>query len=78
MELHIHQATQHHTSKQCGANQISASGQCIPYSISGGMVTGATINTNDNSIIISINAEDDGTLTVSPTKTTRRYLHGTS
>ena len=55
-------------SKQCSVNQISASGQCITYSISGGMVTGATINTNDNSIIISINAEDDGTLTVSPTR----------
>ena len=27
------------TSKQCDANEISASGQCIPFSISGGMVT---------------------------------------
>ena len=32
------------------------------------MVTGATLNTDDNSIVISINAEDDGTLTVSPTR----------
>jgi len=55
--------------KQCGANDISASGQCIPYSISGGIVTGATLNTNDNSIVININAEDDGTLTVTPSKT---------
>jgi len=55
--------------KQCGVNDISASGQCIPYSISGGIVTGATLNTNDNSIVISINAEDDGTLTVTPSKT---------
>ncbi len=54
--------------KQCGVNQISASGHCITYSISGGMVTGATLNTDDNSIVISINAEDDGTLTVSPTR----------
>jgi predicted secreted protein with PEFG-CTERM motif len=46
--------------KKCGANDISASGQCIPYSISGGMVISATINTNDNSIVININAEDDG------------------
>ncbi len=53
--------------KACGGNEISASGQCIPYSISGGMVTGATLNAGDNgSIIISINAEDDGTLTVTP------------
>ena len=55
-------------SAQCGANNISASGQCVPYSISGGVVTGAIINTNDNSIIVSINAEDDGTLTVTPSK----------
>jgi len=55
--------------KQCGANDISASGHCIPYSISGGTVTSATLNTNDNSIVININAEDDGTLTVNPSKT---------
>jgi len=55
--------------KQCSANELSASGQCVPYSISGGMVIGATINTNDNSIVININAEDDGTLTVTPSKT---------
>ena len=57
--------------KQCGANEISASGQCVPFSISGGAVTSATINSGDNgSIIISINAEDDGMLTVTPSKTT--------
>ncbi|MFQ5782056.1 MAG: PEFG-CTERM sorting domain-containing protein [Nitrosopumilus sp.] len=55
--------------KQCGANELSVSGQCIPYSISGGMVTGATINTNDNSIVISINADEEGTLTINPSKT---------
>ena len=42
------------TSKQCGVNQISASGHCISYSISGGMVTGATLNTDDNSIVITL------------------------
>ena len=55
--------------KQCGANELTASGQCVPFTISGGMITGATLNTNDNSIVISINAEDDGTLTVTPSKT---------
>jgi len=55
--------------KQCSVNELSASGQCVPFSISGGMVTSATLNTNDNSIVISINAEDDGTLTISPSKT---------
>ena len=56
------------TSKQCGAGEISADGHCVPYSISGGMVTSATINTNDNSIIINIDAQEDGTLTVTPSK----------
>ncbi len=57
------------TDKQCGANEISASGQCIPYSISGGTVIDATLNTKDNSIVININAEDDGVLTITPSKT---------
>ena len=60
--------------KQCGAKELSASGQCIPFSISGGMVTSATINTNENSIVISINAEDDGILTVSPTATVQEGI----
>ncbi len=55
--------------KKCSATELSASGQCIPFRISGGMVTGATINTNDNSIVISINAKEDGTLTITPSKT---------
>ena len=55
--------------KKCGANELSASGQCVPFSISGGEVTSAMLNTNDNSIVIMINAKDDGTLTVSPSKT---------
>ena len=33
------------------------------------MVTSAIINTDDNSIIININAEEDGILTISPSKT---------
>jgi len=55
--------------KQCGVKELSTSGQCVPFSISGGEVTSAILNTNDNSIVIMINAEDDGTLTVSPSKT---------
>ena len=56
------------TSSQCGVNEITASGQCIPFTISGGTVTSAIINTDDNSIIININAEDDGILTINPSK----------
>ncbi|AFS80219.1 hypothetical protein NKOR_01565 [Candidatus Nitrosopumilus koreensis AR1] len=58
------------SSKQCGASEISADGHCIPFSISGAVVTGATLNTDDNSIVININArESDGILTVTPSKT---------
>ena len=57
------------TSKQCGGNEITANGHCVPFSISGGKVTSATLNTNDNSIVINISATDDGTLTVTPSKT---------
>jgi predicted secreted protein with PEFG-CTERM motif len=56
-------------SKKCSTNEIAIGDNCVPFSISGGMVTGATINTNDNSIVISINAKDDGTLTITPSKT---------
>ncbi len=57
------------TSKQCGTNEITANGHCVPFSISGGEVTSATLNTKDNSIVISINSNDDGILTVTPSKT---------
>jgi len=56
-------------SKQCGVSEITADGYCIPFSISGGAVTSATLNTNDNSIVINISSTDDGTLTVTPSKT---------
>ena len=62
------------STKQCGVNDLSASGQCIPYSISGGTITGTTLNTDDNSIVVSINAEDDGILTVSPSKTVQEGI----
>ncbi len=62
-------STPEQPAKQCGANELSASGQCVPYNISGGMVTGASINTDDNSIVINISADDDGTLVVNPSTT---------
>ena len=53
-------------SKQCSSTEISASGQCIPYTISGAKVTSASINTDDNSIIINIDSKKSGTLIVTP------------
>ena len=62
------------TNKQCSAMELSANGQCIPFTISGGTVTSATLNTNDNSIVIMINAEEDGTLTINPSTTVQKGI----
>ena len=51
------------------SREITANGHCVPFSISGGAITSATLNTNDNSIVINISSVDDGTLTVTPSKT---------
>ena len=50
----------------CGASEFAVEGKCVPYSITGGVVTGTSVNTNDNSLIVKISANEDGTLTISP------------
>ncbi|MFB5605044.1 MAG: PEFG-CTERM sorting domain-containing protein [Nitrosarchaeum sp.] len=56
-------------SDKCGSSEIYLKGDyCVPYSITGGVVTGASINNNDKSIIIKINANADGTFTFTPEK----------
>ena len=61
-----HKPTTPESSEKCGDSSISADGNCISYNITGGVVTGASINTNDNSVIVRISANDDGVLTLSP------------
>jgi len=52
---------------KCGPSELSIDGRaCIPFSISGGTVTGAHANTVDNSIIVSISSTEPGTLTLNP------------
>ena len=46
----------------------------IPYDISGGILTSATVNTDNNSVIISIDSDDDGTLTISPSESTQKGI----
>ncbi len=53
---------------QCDAGSLAVDDQCVPFSISGGMVTSATLNIDDKSIVINIDSEDDGTLTINPSK----------
>jgi len=52
----------------CGDSELSVEGNCIPYTITGGVVTGTSVNTKDNSLIVKINAKEDGMITLSPTK----------
>ena len=55
-------------SKGCGDSEIAVKGKCVPFSISGGTVTSVTVNPNDKSLIVMINAKEDGTLTLNPSK----------
>ena len=56
-------------SDKCGSSEIYLMGDyCVPYSITGGVVTSASINSNDKSIIIMIRSNDGGTLTLNPDK----------
>ena len=54
---------------KCSANEIAVLSECIPYTISGGNVIEATANTKDKSIIITIEATDDGILKLQPPTT---------
>ena len=61
----------HHDDIECSSNEIAIYDACTAYDISGGHVISATVNTNDNSVIINIDADDDGTLTISPSESTQ-------
>ncbi len=54
--------------EKCGESELSVEGNCVPYSISGGIVTGVSVNTDDNSLIVMISANEDGTITLTPSK----------
>ena len=53
-------------SKQCRPSELSVADQCMSYTITGGTVTGTAVDGTSKSIIISIDAQDDGTLTLNP------------
>jgi predicted secreted protein with PEFG-CTERM motif len=63
-----------HTHSECGSNEVAIVDACTSYDISGGHVISATVNTNDNSVIINIDADDDGTLTISPSTSTQEGI----
>ncbi len=54
------------TTSRCSQDEFLASNQCIPFEISGGTVSSATINPGDKSIVVTVSASSDGTLTINP------------
>jgi predicted secreted protein with PEFG-CTERM motif len=64
----------HHDDVDCGSSEVNVGGNCTSYDISGGHVISATVNTNDNSFIVNIDADDDGTLTISPSTSTQKGI----
>jgi len=50
----------------CGPSELSATGACVPFSISGATITGTWFSSQTNSLTVKISSFDDGTLTVSP------------
>jgi predicted secreted protein with PEFG-CTERM motif len=55
------------TQVECKASELAVDGRyCVPFSISGGTVTGARTNSADKSIVISISSSEPGTLMVNP------------
>jgi len=51
---------------ECASNELSASGQCVPFSITGGSVSSAMFSSETNSLTINISSFDDGEITVNP------------
>ncbi len=50
----------------CSVDELSISGACVPFSISGAKVLKAEANTKENSLVISISSTESGTLTMNP------------
>ena len=64
----------HHDDVECGSGEVNIGGNCTSYDISGGHITSATVNLDDNSVIINIHADDDGVLTISPSTSTQKGI----
>ncbi len=51
---------------RCGLSEFSVNGNCISYSITGGIISGANLDTVKKSLKINIVSEDGGTLNINP------------
>ena len=59
----------------CSAEEVMIIDECMPGSISGGAITGSSVNEKDKSIVINIDAQDDGTLMVTMTEEVQSGIH---
>ena len=59
--------------RDCTSTEISVDGYCIPYTITGGSVTGAKINAG-TSIVVMISSTEPGMITLSPAPSVFRDL----
>jgi predicted secreted protein with PEFG-CTERM motif len=48
----------------CAPGELNASGHCIPYTMSGGGVTGARLNVESTSLVIDLLTDSDGMITL--------------
>jgi predicted secreted protein with PEFG-CTERM motif len=51
---------------ECSDNELNADGYCIPYEISGALVSSASLNPQGKSIVIILDDAKKGTLTIKP------------
>jgi len=51
---------------RCGASELSATGSCVPFSLTGATARVAWFSSETNSLTVKISSFDDGTLTVDP------------
>ena len=59
----------------CSAEEVMIIDECMSGSISGGAITGSSVNEKDKSIVINIDAQDDGTLMVTMTEEAISGIH---
>ncbi len=62
----------------CDAGEVAASGQCIPYSISGGTVISAIINVGTTSLIVNLQTTDSGEIVLDLPRNVIDAKRGTS
>jgi len=64
----VNAVTSEPISKTCGPSEFSVEENCVPFSITGGTLNRVTVNTNENSLILMISANEDGKITLNPSK----------